>query len=294
MNHIVLNIVKRGLILFFIGLFITAYVINFDFPHLRIPGVLQRIAVVFVICSTLFLKLSGKAITYLSFGLLILYYILMNFVSVPGIGSANLNPETNLGAWLDRLVFSPDHLYRFTKTWDPEGILSTIPSIATGLFGVLTGIELKRNTTSIIKLKKLFGYGSLFAIAGILANVIFPINKNLWTSSYVLFTAGLSMLLVGICYWLIDVKGYKSWIKPFIVFGTNSIFVYLCSELFPTILRKISVAGNKSLLDFIYGNFFSPLFSSPYNASLAFAISLALFFMPFLWFMYNRNIIVKV
>jgi len=293
-QHILMNILKRGFFLFCVGLFITAYVIDFDFGHLRIPGVLQRIAIVFVACSIVFLKLSTRAIVYVSFMLLILYYVLMSFVPVPGTGPANLDPETNLGAWLDRLVFSPDHLYRFTKTWDPEGILSTLPSIATGLFGVLTGIELKRQTASNVKLKRLFGYGSLFTLAGILTDFIFPINKNLWTSSYVLFTAGLSMLLVGVCYWIIDVKRYKWWIIPLLVFGTNSIFAYLCSELFPTVLRKIAVTGHASVFDFIYGNYFSPLFLSPYNASLAFAVSLVLFFMPFLWFMHRQNIILKV
>ena len=139
----------------------------------------------------------------------------------------------------------------------------------------------------------MFSYSCLFILGGILADLIFPINKNLWTSSYVLFTSGLSMLLMGASYWLIDIKGSKWWTKPFVIFGTNSIFAYLCSELFPTILRKIALSEDKSVLDYLYSHF-SPLFSSPYNSSLAFAISLVLFFLPFLWFMHKWNIIVKV
>jgi predicted acyltransferase len=301
-GRLMLSVAKRGAILFFLGWFITFFVLNFQFPfrvsfdlsHVRIPGVLQRIGVVFVICSALFLKLSNKALAITAFSLLALYYVLLNFVPVPGYGPANLGVDTNLGAWLDRLVYGSNHLFRFTKTWDPEGLLTTIPSVATGLFGILTGLVLKSGDDASARLKKLFGFGAAFIAAGLIANFAFPINKNLWTSSYVLFTSGLSMTVIGLSYWLIDVKGYRKWTTWPVVFGVNSIFAYMFSELFPTVLRKIPVGGDWSVYDWWYETLYVPHFADPRNASLACALTLVLFMTPILWFMHKRNILVKV
>lgn len=293
-GRIMLKVMKRGAILFFLGVLITAIVINFDFAHLRIPGVLQRIAVVFVIASALFLKAGDKTLAYTAFGLLVAYYLLMNFVPVPGFGPANLEPGTNLGAWLDRLVLTTDHLYRHTNTWDPEGILSTLPSISTGLFGVLAGIALKRDDSPGSKLKRFFGIGALFVIAGLAAGFLFPINKSLWSSSYVLLTTGMSLALLGFSYWLVDLRGSRWWTALFMAFGVNSIFAYLLSELFQTLLDKIPLGDGETGFTWIYKTLYVPSFASPYNASLAWAATVLIVFTPLLWFMYRRNIIVKV
>lgn len=293
-GRVMLKVAKRGAILFFLGVLITAIVINFDFAHLRIPGVLQRIAVVFVLASALFLKAGDKTLAYTAFGLLLAYYLLMYFVPVPGFGPANLEPGTNLGAWLDRLIFTTDHLYRHTNTWDPEGILSTLPSIATGLFGVLAGVALKRDDSPKSKLKRFFGIGALFVLAGLASGLVFPINKSLWTSSYVLLTSGLSLALLGFSYWLVDLRGSRWWTAVFMAFGVNSIFAYLCSELFQVLLEKIPVGSGDTVFSWIYKTLYVPNFSSPYNASLAWAITVLIVLTPVLWFMYRRNIIVKV
>ena len=293
-NRVMLKVAKRGAILFLIGVGITAFVINFDFSHLRIPGVLQRIGLVFVIASALFLKVGDKTLAYTAFGLLIAYYLLMNFVPVPGFGPANLGAETNLGAWFDRLVFTTDHLYRHTKTWDPEGLFSTIPSVSTGLFGVLTGIALKRDDAPKSKLKKLLGIGFLFVLAGVATNFAFPINKSLWTSSFVLLTSGLSMLLVGLSYWLVDVQGSRWWTAPFLAFGVNSIFAYLCSEILPTTLTKISLGGEETVFTWLFKNVYVAIFANPYHASHAWAITWVLLILALVWFLHKRNIMVKI
>jgi predicted acyltransferase len=285
---------RRGAILFALGVFITAFVINFDFPHLRIPGVLQRIGVVFVICSALYMKMGNRSMAVTAFGLLILYYVLLNFVPVPGAGPANLGMDTNLGAWLDRLIFTPAHLFRFTKTWDPEGLLTTIPSVATGLFGVLTGTVFKSALAPEAKLKRFFLAGALFVIAGVALNPLFPINKNLWTSSYVLLTSGLSMLLLGLSYFIIDVKGWRGWTALFMAFGVNSIFAYMCEEMTYAVLDKLPGGGGETVFHRVYTHLYEPHFTSPKNASLAWSLTMLLYVSAIMWTLYKRKITVKV
>jgi predicted acyltransferase len=285
---------KRGIVLSLLGMGITAIVINFDFSHLRIPGVLQRIGIVSVLVTVLFLKTGNRSLVAVAFSCLIVYYLVLKFVPVPYFGPGNFNPETNLGAWLDRFLFTPNHLFRFTKTWDPEGLLSTLPAIATGIFGALTGVILLGAESVKSKVGKLFGFGLLFVLAGILSHAGFPINKNLWSSSFVLLTAGLSMMLIGTSYWLVDIRGSLWWTPIFMAFGVNSIFAYLCSELLPTFLAKISLGADMTVLSWLYKILYLPTFSMQNNASLAWSITLLLFLSPCLWLLYRRNIILKI
>src|SRR5690606_10623690 len=222
---LVQKILTRTLILFALGLFLNLFPV-FDFSTVRIPGVLQRIAIVYMLASFLFLKLSPKGIAWLGAGILAGYYLLMSLVPVPGIGPANLEPETNLAAWVDRGVFTTNHLWSSSKTWDPEGLLSTIPALATALGGILAGVWLKKKDDAANKIAWMFTFGLTGILAGMLWNLFFPINKALWTSSYVLYTAGWASSVLALLYWLIDVKGYRKFTRPFVVYGINAITVF--------------------------------------------------------------------
>ena len=303
----ILKALKRGLILFGLGLLLAFFPRNFEtffadpiapFINLRIPGVLQRIGVVFFIAAVIFLKQSEKNIFRIFIGILIAYWALMTFVPVPGVGYANLEKETNLGAWLDRTILTEAHLWKSAKTWDPEGILSTLPAIATGLFGVLVGIYLKRKDVGpATKISWLFSVGTLAVAAGLLWDLQFPINKALWTSSYVLYAGGLATIFLSLSYWIIDINKYNNFTKPFVIYGINAITVFFVSGLLPRLLNMIKFDqpdGEKiGALSLFYKTFFVPYFS-PINASLAYAIVFILFFYVILWIMYKRNIIIKV
>lgn len=295
---------KRGLILFGLGLFLAFFPRNFkDFDvieslkHIRIFGVLQRIGVVFFFSSLIFLKSSEKTIFKTIVMILIAYWALMFFVPVPGVGYANLEKGTNLGAWLDRTILTEAHLWKSAKTWDPEGILSTLPAIATCLFGVLVGIFLKRKDLDAgNKVSWLFSVGILAVAAGLLWDLEFPINKALWTSSYVLYTGGLATITLALCYWIIDVQKYNRFTRPFVVYGVNAITVFFIAGLTPRLINMIKVSnadgekiGALSAFQHSFETFLSPI-----NASLAYAVFVVLFFYVILDIMYRKNIIIKV
>ncbi len=301
----ILKALKRALILFGLGLILAFFPRNFkDFDfvesleHVRIPGVLQRIGVVFFICSVLFLKLSTRNIFRAIIIILFGYWLLMTFVPVPGVGYANLEKETNLGAWLDRTILTEAHLWKSAKTWDPEGILSTLPAIATGLFGVLVGVYLRRKDVEVgSKIAWLFSTGVAAVLLGLLWDLQFPINKALWTSSYVLYTGGLATIVLALSYWIIDANNYNRFTKPFVVYGVNAITVFFVSGLMPRLLNMIKIKQNDGdqvgALTWFNQTVFTPNFS-PINASLAYAIFVVLFFYVILWIMYKKNIIIKV
>ncbi|TDQ09742.1 acyltransferase family protein [Pedobacter metabolipauper] len=301
-SKIILKAFKRALILFGLGLFLSLFPKVFTdpvdaFQHVRIPGVLQRIAVVFFIASILFLKNSEKNIFRILILILAVYWALMTFVPVPGTGYANLEKETNLGAWLDRSLLTEAHLWKSAKTWDPEGILSTLPAIATGLFGVLVGAYLRRkDRDAATKVTWLFCAGTAAIFLGLLWDLQFPINKALWTSSYVLYTGGLATMILALCYWIIDVQQYNKFTRPFVVYGVNAITVFFLSGLIPRILNMIKLnradGSEISLQTWLYAPYTE--YFSPINASLAWAISFVLFWLIILWIMYNRKIIIKV
>ncbi|SMC68353.1 acyltransferase family protein [Pedobacter africanus] len=298
----ILKALKRALILFGLGLFLSLYPKVFTepiaaFQGVRIPGVLQRIAVVFLISSAIFLKNSERNIFRILIALLAVYWLLMTFVPVPGVGYANLEKETNLGAWLDRTILTEAHLWKAAKTWDPEGILSTMPAVATGLFGVLVGVYLKRrDVDAATKISWLFCTGTAAVALGLLWDLQFPINKALWTSSFVLYTGGLATIILSFCYWIIDVQQYNRFTKPFVVYGVNAITVFFLSGLIPRTLRMFTVkaadGSEINLQAWLYSGFESWL--SPINASLAWAIAFILFWLLILWVMYKKKIIIKV
>jgi predicted acyltransferase len=296
-------IFRRSIILFCLGLLLALLPEVFFDPvpvlsKLRIPGVLQRIAIVFLVCALLFYKTSVRTQVVLFLLLLFGYWALLTLVPVPGGIAPNLEKETSLAAWVDRALLTENHLWKFSKTWDPEGVLSTLPAIATGILGTLSGVWIRRKDVNPLKrISWMLGTGLLFIILGLIWDLSFPINKALWTSSYVLFTGGLALLFLAISYWLIDIRGYKSFTRPFVVYGVNAITVYFLSGLMARLFNFIKVTGGAgeklSLKTWLYQSFFTPHFS-PINASLAWALCFVLFWLIVLWWMYKRNIIIKV
>jgi predicted acyltransferase len=289
------SVLKRSLILFGLGLLLSLFP-RFDFSTVRIMGVLQRIALVFFCCSLIYLKTTFRTQVWLLAALLISYWLLMTLVPVPGVGYPNLEPATNLGAWLDRAILTEPHLWKTSKVWDPEGLLGTIPAIGTGLIGMLTGTWLRKTSEPGNKIAWLLVLGNAAILAGLIWDGWFPVNKALWTSSYVLFTGGLAMNGLAMCYWLIDAQGYQRWTKPFVVFGVNAITVFFLSGLIPRIMSLIKVDLNGEEVDlktWLYETFFTP-YLSPLNASLAGAITFVLIWLGILWMMYHKQIIIKV
>ena len=288
-------ILKRTLVLLFLALFLSWFLF-FRVDTMRIPGVLGRIALVYGICGFIYIKAKTRVQLLLFWLFIILYYYIMCFLPVPGIGVANLNPQTNMGAWVDRLVFGTAHLWKESVTWDPEGLLGTIPSVSTGLFGVLAGTWLKRtDVTNATKLTAMLLTGVLSVAIGLIWNMVFPINKSLWTSSYVLFTGGLATITLAVLFWLIDVRGYKQLTLPFVVFGLNAITVYVGSTLMARSLNLWQMHLNGKLIslkDYIFKQYFEP-FLPVYTASLLFGLCFVLIWFVVLFMMYKKKIVLK-
>ncbi len=297
-KQIMLKILRRSLLIFLVAMFLAGFP-KFNFATIRIPGVLTRIALVYFFCSLIFVYIKNwRAQAWLSVAILLGYWALMTLVPVPDGNPPNLQPETNLGAWLDRTILGTNHLWKQSMVWDPEGLLSTLPAIVTGMIGVFTGLWLKTNRTHSEKLTSLFAIGAILVALGLIWHPFFPINKKIWTSSYVLYVGGLGLLGLGLTYWLVDVLAYKRWIKPFVVFGTNALFAYVMSGFLIKLSALIKIpieAGKKqSILAWIYSHWFEPNFSSPYNASLAYAIAYVLLILGLTWILYARKIFIKL
>jgi predicted acyltransferase len=215
---------------------------------------------------------------------------------VPGYGVGRLDPEGNLGAYIDRKVMA-GHLWSQSKTWDPEGILSTLPAIGTVLVGVLVGCWMRSRLAPQHKAAGLLAMGSAGMVLGKLLDPFFPINKNLWTSTYVIFMGGFAMVLLGVCYWLVDIKGYRRWAAPFLIYGMNSILVFSLSGLLAkaSVIFKVTDATGEAVTwhAYVYDRFFEPL-ASPTNASLLFAISYVLLWLFLTWLLYRKRVFIKI
>ncbi len=293
-----LKILKRTLILFGLGLLLNA----FPFFHLstwRIPGVLQRIAITYAIASIIVLNTNIKWQAYIAAGFLIIYWIIMKLVPVPGYGAGVLDPQGNLCGFIDGILLKGHTwMYAPAKGFDPEGLLSTIPAISSVLFGVLTGHWLKAKKSNLEKVVMLFVVGIAAIILGEIISIWFPINKNLWSSSYTVFTAGMALLFLGMCYWLIDIKGYKKWTTPFLVFGSNAITVYTLSDLLARAMVywwKIPQQDGSaiSLKTFLYRTLFES-WMSPINASLFYALTYVLIWFGLMTILYKKKIFIKI
>lgn len=286
------KIVRRAAIIFALGLVIYGFP-YYQLATIRIPGVLQRIAVCYLVASIIFLKTGWKVQVAIIAVLLLIYWLVMTLIPAPGYAAGDLTTEGNLAAYIDRLLLS-GHLY--TPVYDPEGILSTVPAIATTLSGVLCGSWLSSDRDPMEKTAGLFVGGLCGIIVGWACGGLFPINKALWTSSYTVFTAGMALQFLGFCYWLIDIKGYRRWAKPFIIFGLNSIIVYVLSELVGLMLgwNALHIDGSPvSTKQYIYSHLFES-WASPKNGSLLWAITIVLLWLGIMALLYRKRIFIKI
>ena len=291
-------------------------VVPYNLGTIRIMGVLQRIAVVYLITSVLFLHFNWKQLVGISVVLLFGYWLIMTVIPVPGCDVTTINDKAcNLAAYLDRVILTENHIWRGGKVYDPEGLLSTLPAIVTCISGVLTGLWLKTNNeygiknieseNSIFDIRNskfekaagLFFFGLVLLALGYIWNSYFPMNKALWTSSYVLATSGLALLILGACYWLIDIQGYKKWASPFVVFGVNAMPLFVFSGIWARMHAAYRVAGPEgnpiSVQRWVMNNIFSPIFN-PIDASLAFAICFILLWLFLMWLLYRKQIFIRV
>ena len=223
-SNLYVKIFKRSAIIFLLGIFLALFP-KFDFENLRIVGVLQRIALVYLVCAILYLNTSHSTQLKTGIGLLFIYWITMAFIPFNGNLAGTLDPGKNFAAWIDNFIV-PGRLYQ--ETWDPEGFYSTLPAIATGISGMLSGKIILDNSNSLKdKIIKLFYWGAIVLIIGSFWDYIFPINKHIWTSSYVLYSSGLAMIVLAMSMWIIDEKKYTNNIKFGLVFGSNAITAYV-------------------------------------------------------------------
>jgi predicted acyltransferase len=279
---------------------------------MRYYGVLPRIALCYLIVATLYIfsrrpegSAAGQPTIADKIGLLVAcllgYYILMRFVPVPGFGMPGrdvpfLDHDGNLVAWLDRQIFSAKHLYEGTR--DPEGLLSPIPAISTTLIGVLTGLFLRRSRpekqiTDSRKALTLAVAGASGVILGLIWNPWFPINKKLWTSSYVLYAAGWSLLILAAFWFLVQVRGYRRGTGLLLVFGTNAITAYVISEVMAACLGNVRVGPHSNVLHWIYQHI-AAVIPSPAFASLAYSLLYVLVCWLIVLPLYRKKIFIKI
>ena len=294
---IMLKIFRRGTILFLIGLFLSLFPF-FDFQTVRIMGVLQRIALVFMASSFLFLYLTRKQLFITGTTILVGYYLLMVLVPFILTGSYSLAPGVNVSATIDRAILTNIHMWKPAKTWDPEGLTGTLPAIVSAIIGILAGLILyDKKTSGELKVIRLFTTSFLFIVAGLLSNLVFPINKSLWTSSFVLYAGGISMAFLAMFYYFIDIRKFDKRLTFFKIFGLNAIVAFTLSGMIPRIINNLPISHDAegdpvTLSMFIYRSFHTVM--SAKNASLSYALVNVAFYFVILTILYRKKIFIRI
>jgi predicted acyltransferase len=319
-SAIVKQILRRGIIIYLLGFAMAMFPfyqwgtiasipnatpwdrILWRIEHVRILGVLPRIAIVYICAGLLTLRTTLRQQIIIIAGLLFGYWFAMTLIPVPGeneIGALLLHTkDRNLAAYLDRAILGTNHTWVGSVTFDPEGPLSTIPAIATAMLGVIAGRWIAQRDRSLLeRITALFAAGSLGMTLGLMWNWSFPINKSLWTSSYVIFTAGMACVALATIMWIVDQNNVKWGTKPWVVFGVNPIVAFVGSGVMARLiytLWHVNYDGKSiAIQDAIYQIVFLP-WLPPRVASLAFALSFVLLWYGILLVLYKRNIILKV
>lgn len=314
------KIIRRGLMIVLVGLLLNAFPffwwgkiagvadptfwqrVVYRAQHLRFAGVLQRIGIAYMGAALLSLRTTRRQQIAIITALLVGYWVVMTLVPVPGTGTIGAflldQPDKTLAAWSDRLILGKSHIWASSKTWDPEGPLSTLPAIATAMLGIFAGRWIADKRRSLLeRIVGLYGAGCLAMVGGSLWGWVFPINKNLWTSSYVIFTAGFACVVLATCLWLVDVRHISGWTKPFIVYGVNPLIAFVGSGVMARLidsLLKADVGGKKvSLHQASYQLFFEPFFPAKF-ASLLWGLCFVALWLGILTVLYRRNVIVKL
>lgn len=266
---------------------------SFDLETLRLPGVLVRIAMVYFFASLIVLHVPVRGQIVLGIVLLLGYWGLLAWLPDPHDYAANLSREGNLVGAIDRALIGQKHMYSGDRMTDPEGLLSTLPAIVTSLLGYWTGLVIQRRGLNNETVLLLLGCGAICVELGLLWNLAFPINKKLWTSSYVLLTAGLAMQLLAGCILKFDVWGWRRLARPFEIVGINAIFAFVASGLVAMWLGRWQI-GSQSAHDWIYTTLFTSWIADPKLASLAFALATVAFWWLVLWIMSRRGWSIRV
>ena len=319
-SAIIKQILRRGAIIYLLGFLMALFPfyqwghidslpnasmldrILWRLDHVRLLGVLPRIGIAYICAALLTLRTTLKQQIIIIATLLFGYWFVMTLVPVPGEGTIGAlllhTKDRNLAAWLDRAILTTKHTWTGSVTFDPEGPLSTLPAIATAMLGVLAGRWIAQRDRNLLeRMVGLFAAGSLGMMVGLMWNWSFPINKSLWTSSYVVFTAGMACVAIATIMWIVDVNGIKWWTKPFVIFGLNPIVAFVGSGVMARCiytLWHVDYQGKSvSLVEAIYQAVFLP-WLPPRVASLAFAISFVLLWFGILTVLYKKNIVLKV
>ncbi len=289
------KIISRTLKLIGLGLILAGFTLHFpffkDLSTLRFPGVLQRIGVVFFFASLMFLHMNWKGLMAVFVTILIGYWLMMTQIPING-EMPLLTKESNLASVVDLKILTVDHMWK--TLWDPEGILSTLPAIATTIFGIFLGmITLQKDKTHQDKLKYFVVIGIAALILGYAWSMVFPLNKALWTSSYVLVTGGWASLVYAATYYVADVLGHSEWGKPAIIFGSNAITVFFMSGIVARLFGMIKLSNGRSIHANLY-EILSSVITIPKLSSMIYAVFVIVFYYFVALFMYKKKIFIKV
>ena len=297
------HVVVRAAVIFGLGLLLAAFPFgllpehHFSLAKLRIPGVLQRIALCYLAASAIFLRTGWRGQAAWTAGLLAGYWVLLRFVPVPGYGAGVLEPTGNLAWWIDSHLLA-GHTWSGAPApgFDPEGLLSTLPAIATTLLGALAGQMMRRGSGGALR-ARLLGVGAALLAAGGLMSLALPINKNLWTSSYAVFMAGWAMVMLAGFHWIIDVRGWRRWATPLVIYGMNALALFVLAGLIGRLLTLIKWAGPDgkavTLKTCVYQGVFVPL-ASPVNASLLYGVAFVLTFFVIAWALWRKKWFIRM